>query len=80
MTRTAAREPAPNSHGRRRIRSRVRDVYAGHMLMAAAGLNEAIGETEIRASDNALDVRASFTEGDIERVIGLVGMMRQLGR
>lgn len=57
-----------------------RDSYANHMLVAVAGLNGAINGSEIQASGNALDVRASFTEHDIESVIGLVAMMRQLGR
>jgi hypothetical protein len=50
------------------------------MLVAAAGLNDEIGKTQIQTTGNELDVRTSFTEGDIERVIGMVAMMRQFGR
>jgi hypothetical protein len=57
-----------------------RDLYANHMLVAAAGLNDEIGKTQIQTTGNELDVRTSFTEGDIERVIGMVAMMRQFGR
>jgi hypothetical protein len=57
-----------------------RDFYASHMLVTATGLNGPIGESEIQADGNELDVRSSFTEGDIERVIGMVAMMRQFGR
>lgn len=57
-----------------------RDAYADNMLVAAAGLNGAIGGSEIQATGDALDVRVTFTEGDIERVIGMVAMMRQFGR
>jgi hypothetical protein len=57
-----------------------RDLYAGHMLIAAAGLNDEIGESEIRTTGNELDVRTTFSEGDLERVIGVVGMLRQFGR
>ncbi len=60
--------------------SEQRDLYANHMLVAAAGLNDEIGETQIQTTGNELDVRTSFTEGDIERVIGMVAMMRQFGR
>lgn len=51
-----------------------RDMYAGQMLVRAVGLDRPLREANIEAHGNTLDVRASLTEEEIQRVLGLVAL------
>jgi hypothetical protein len=51
-----------------------RDFYAGQMLVRAVGLDRALREANIEAHGNTVDVRASMTEEEIQRVLGLLAL------
>jgi hypothetical protein len=55
-----------------------RDFYAGQMLVRAVGLDRLLREARIAASGSALDLRASLTEEELRRVLGLLAL-GQLG-
>lgn len=54
--------------------SQQRDFYAGHMLARAVGLDRALREAQIGGEGNMVDLSASFTEEEIQRVLGLVAL------
>lgn len=54
-----------------------RDFYAGQMLVRAVGLDRPLREAEITAEGPTLNARASFTEEEVERVLGLLAAMQQ---
>lgn len=55
-----------------------RDFYANQMLVRAVGLDRPLREATIEAEGEQIDVQASFTEEEIQRVLGLVAL-GQLG-
>jgi hypothetical protein len=55
-----------------------RDFYAEQMLVRAVGLDRPLREATIEADGARVDVSASFTEEEIQRVLGLVAL-GQLG-
>ncbi len=55
-----------------------RDMYAGQMLVRAVGLDRPLREARIQSQGNVVDVNASLTEDEIQRVLGLLAL-GQLG-
>lgn len=51
-----------------------RNTYANHMLVRAVGLDRALREATIAGEGNVVDVDGSFTEEEIQRVLGLVAL------
>ncbi len=51
-----------------------RDFYAGQMLVRAVGLDRPLREADIQAHGNTVDVNASMTEEEIQRVLGLLAL------
>jgi hypothetical protein len=51
-----------------------RDFYAGQMLVRAVGLDRVLREAQIGASGSNVDVSASLTEEEIQRVLGLFAL------
>ncbi|MCB9593623.1 MAG: hypothetical protein H6719_12895 [Sandaracinaceae bacterium] len=49
-----------------------RDFYAGQMLVRAVGLDRALRDAQITAQDSDLVIDASFTEEEVQRVLGLL--------
>ncbi len=58
----------------RRYFAEQRDFYAGQMLVRAVGLDRPLREANIEAHGNTVDVRASMTEEEIQRVLGLLAL------
>jgi hypothetical protein len=58
----------------RRYFSEQRDFYAGQMLVRAVGLDRPLREAQIGGEGNVVQVSASLTEEEIERVLGLVAL------
>jgi hypothetical protein len=58
----------------RRYFAEQRDFYAGQMLVRAVGLDRVLREANIAASGSTLDVSASLTEEEIQRVLGLFAL------
>jgi hypothetical protein len=56
-----------------------RDFYAGHMLARAVGLDRPLREAQIGGVGNMVDLSASFTEEEIERVLGLFALAGMSG-
>ncbi|MEQ9072892.1 MAG: hypothetical protein RLP09_03495 [Sandaracinaceae bacterium] len=56
-----------------------RDFYAGQMLVRAVGLDRPLREAEIGAEGSRVDLRASFTEEELERVLGLLALQQMGG-
>lgn len=56
-----------------------RDFYAGQMLVRAVGLDRPLREAEITAAGPQVDLRASFTEEELERVLGLLALQQMGG-
>ena len=54
--------------------TRQRDYYAGQMLVRAVGLDRPLREAVIEGEGSHVDLRATFTEEEIERVLGLVAL------
>lgn len=59
--------------------ARQRDAYAGHMMVRAVGLDRVLREAQIGATGERLELEASFTEEEIERVLGLVALLQLSG-
>lgn len=51
-----------------------RDYYAGQMLVRAVGLDRPLREAVIEGEGPHVDLRATFTEEEVERVLGLVAL------
>lgn len=51
-----------------------RDFYAGQMLVRAVGLDRVLREARIGGEGSSLDVSASLTEEEIQRVLGLFAL------
>ncbi len=51
-----------------------RNQYMNHMLVRAIGLDRALREATISGEGNEVDVEGSFTEEEIQRVLGLVAL------
>lgn len=58
----------------RRYFAEQRDFYAGQMLVRAVGLDRALREANIASNGNTLDVSASLTEEEIQRVLGIFAL------
>ncbi|MFK7988769.1 MAG: hypothetical protein AB8I08_22305 [Sandaracinaceae bacterium] len=53
-----------------------RDQYAGHMMVRAVGLDRVLREAEIGAEGTQVQLGASFTEEELQRVIGLLALLQ----
>lgn len=51
-----------------------RTAYMNHMLVRAIGLDRALREATIAGEGNVVDVAGSFTEEELQRVLGLVAL------
>jgi hypothetical protein len=58
----------------RRYYTQQRDHYAGQMLVRAVGLDRPLREASIESNGNTVDVSASLSEDEIQRVFGLVAL------
>lgn len=58
----------------RRYYTEQRNFYAGQMLVRAVGLDRPLREATIGGEGNVVDVNASLTEDEIQRVLGLVAL------
>lgn len=56
-----------------------RDRYAGQVLVRAAGLDRALRGVRIEQQGPNLEVAASFTPQEMQRVLGLVALGQQMG-
>ncbi len=70
-------DDAASAEAARAYFSEQRDFYAGQMLVRAVGLDGPLRDAEITAEGDVLEVRASFTEEEIQRVFGLLAAMQQ---
>lgn len=71
----------PNAAGAEQARlyfARQRDFYAGQMLVRAVGLDRPLREATIETEEERLDVNASFTDEEAQRVLSLIAL-GQLG-
>lgn len=65
---------AEASEAARSYYAQQRDLYAGQMLVRAVGLDRPLRGATIVAEGPRLDVSASFTEEEVQRVLGLVAL------
>ncbi len=56
-----------------------RDFYAGQMLVRAVGLDRALRDAVIAADGPTLTIDASFTEEEVQRVLGLLAFAQMGG-
>jgi len=76
---TAAYADAAASEAARGWVVEQRDFYAGQMLVRAVGLDRVLREATINAEGPQLSMNASFTEEEVQRVLGLLAFAQMGG-